>query len=239
MTVRFARFRCLAAAAAWVLLGACASQRPVPDLDLSAARFPPVAAEYRTTRTFQDGKREQSTQTRWRLWRDIDRIVTENLSAHTGEVWQRDGAVLFQQRLFHDDRKSVDYQMDDLRLGGADLSWPHQSLLISPELLDRLHLKSAEWRANYPYRRYVGEVNGAAWDITLRMDRCLPVIIQRIGGGTMERTELLAVHELSAAPWAPVAATDYEHIDFTDLGDRQDDPFVARVQDQLGRPHTH
>lgn len=220
-------------------LCACAHQAVVPDLDSATERFPAAAGEYRTTVDRTEHKHRESSETMWRIWREADRIVTENLSAHTGEVWQRDGATVFHQKVFHDDRKSVEFQMDDLRMNNVTLSWPRQALLIDPGMLSRLSEKSAGWRNGYPYRRYTGKIDGSTWDVTIRTDLLLPVMISRTLAGVQERTELVAGYALPVAPWTPTPREDYDVIDSADLGDRQADPFVVKVQDQLGRPHTH
>lgn len=226
--------------AALLCLGACAHQPPVPEFQPEADRFPSVAAEYRTV-VERDGqqKHEHASDVTWRLWRESDRLITENLAAHTGEVWQRDGATLFHQKVFHEDRKSVEYQMDAMNVSEVPLSWAHRSLLVDPKLLGRLTQTRTGWRNGYPYRRYVGEADGSAWDITIRTDVQLPVAVSRKAPGVHERTDLLAAYEMPSAPWAPTPRDDYELIDSADLGDRQSDPFVVKVQDQLGRPHTH
>lgn len=221
-------------------LWGCTHTAAVPDVDADAAAFPPIAAEFRTTVEVNDEDRHQHvTKATWRMWRNVNRIVTENAAAGTAEIWQRDGASVFHQKIFHQDRKSVEYQPDDLRLSGMAVSWPRQSLLVDPEVLKRLTLKSASWHEGHPYRRYVGEVEDARWDITIRTDDYLVVRVSRVTQRVRERTEMVSSHPLSSAPWQPTPHDDYDVIDFTDFGDRQSDPFVTKVQVQLGQPHTH
>jgi hypothetical protein len=77
------------------------------------------------------------------------------------------------------------------------------------------------------------------WKLTVAIDLMLPLEVERRTEAALERTTLVSVFPLSAAPWAPVAAADYELIDFADLGDRASDPFVARVESRLGLGHEH
>ncbi len=223
---------CLAVLAA----AGCAHQRPVPEL-ASTDHFTPAFAQYET-RYEHSGNAPRQLQ--WRLWRDADRIVTENLTAQTAELWQRDGADMFHLRIFHEDQRSIEFRNDDLEITGTAVNWSQRSLLVDPQLLPQLSLRSTGWQGDVPYHRYVGEVGHTQWDITLRTDLMLPIKIVRTHDGIRETTLLQQAHVLADAPSAPTRFDNYEVIDFADLGDRTHDPFVVKVQSQLGVvQHTH
>lgn len=225
---------------------AAPDRRAVPPLNL-AMPLPEVAVEYRTTRTVQGGADAQGHEhppagrVAWRFFREHDRIDIENLEARTGERWQRDGNTQFFFKTFHADRRSVEYRTDDLKVINAALSWQQHAMLIDPAVLGALAEQDAGWRDGYPYRRYVGTVNGEKLDVVWRVDLNLPVVLEREGGDFRERTELKAAYTLASAPWSRPDQTDYDVIDFADLGDRERDPFVLRVQAQLpgGDLHHH
>lgn len=215
------------------LLG-CEPEQPVPQVDLTAP-LPSVAAEFRSS-VVQDGT---ATEIEWRLWRDAHLVVVENLSERRALYWQRDGNVVFHRVLFHDDRRGVEFQPGDLDLIEAPTAWSERALLFPPQLLTELRIARSGWRDGSPYRRYEGDLAGSTWRITLAVDSLLPLEIDRLTAGRHERTTLVAHAPLAAAPWTPVAAQDYELIDFADFGDRESDPFVARVQSQLNLGHAH
>jgi hypothetical protein len=220
-------------AAALLALGACTDRGPVPEPDFTA--LPAIAAQYQTE-TFGGGAVER---VEWRFWRAPDRLWSDNLADRTGERWQRDGRVLFHQKLFHDDARGIHFQMHDLGMFGPLPAWVEKALLVDPALLAALPVTKAGWRDGHPFRRYAGEVDGVAWDITLRVDLLLPTVIERARGGLRQRTRLQAAHALAEAPWQPTPSTRYELIDFADLGDRETDPFVQKVQRRLGVAHSH
>jgi hypothetical protein len=220
--------------AALLAVGGCSEPTPVPEPDL-AAPLPALAAQYRTE-TFANGEVERIE---WRFWRGPDRLWSENLTDRTGERWQRDGHTLFHQKLFHEEARGIQFQMHDLRMFDALPEWNEKALLVAPELLGSLPIKSARWRNGHPLRRYNGIVDGVAWDITLRVDLLLPVVIERSVNGARQRTELLETRALEAAPWQPVPSAGYELIDFADLGDREPDPFVLKARSRLGVTHLH
>lgn len=225
----------LAQAAVLALLLGCASRAvvPVPELD---AALPAVAAQFRTQVVDHRGR---SSSSEWRYWRGADRIVRENLLDRTSETWQRDGATLFHQKLYHAERRGIEFQQTDLQMLGALPSWGRESLIIDPVLLGRLSEQGSGWRDGHPYRRYRGSVDGARWDITLRVDLMLPVKVERRLSERTERLELEQAYILGQAPWQPTPTDGYGMLDFADLGDHERDPFVAGLQRQLGDVHAH
>jgi hypothetical protein len=229
------------------LLLACAActstSRVGPPTPIDGLNLPPVAAEYETT-VRDTGARHSIAATRsWRVWRNDDLVTTEDLAARTGEVWQRDGQEMFHQRLYHADRRGIEFQPDDLRMvSNARASWPVQALGIDPALLASLELTrmgSMGGRDGYPYQRYEGTSGTDRWKLVVRTDLMLPVLIERRGPGVTETTQLKRAFTLATAPWVPTPSDAYELIDFADLGDRENDPFVTKVERDLGRPHTH
>lgn len=220
--------------ALWALAG-CAHQQPVPEPP-ALARLAPAYAQYQTEYRQDD---EAPRRFQWRLWREQDRILTENLAAGTAELWQRDGQAIFHHRIFHADHHSIEYRNDDLIVTNTAVNWPQRMTLIDPALLSQLTLKRSGWRDGVPYQRYVGEYADASWDITVRPDLMLPLKMVRIHDGLREETTLQQTLSLNDAP-APTPFDDYQVIDFADIGDRHDDPFVRKVQSQLGAPpHLH
>lgn len=228
---------------------ATTSHAPVPALNVDGA-LPSIAASYTTSLApalidthvkHDDHDDTASTSREWRFYRNDNTIEVEDLTTQTGEMWQRDGNSQFFFKLFHADRRSVEYRMDDLAILGISNEWQQHALLLSPKLFSQLTQVETGWRDGYPFRHYRGQVGADKYDIVWRVDLNLPVLIVRIHEGHVERTELQTAYPLSQSPWSRHAKNDYDVIDFADLGDRESDPFVVRVQHQLpgGFPHRH
>ncbi len=213
-------------------LASCASAPAVPPRDLSAG-LPMLAAEYITTKN--------KSAVRWHFFRHNNRIDIDNTTAHTGEVWQRDGKIVLMRQLFHDDRKGVEYQMDDFNVLDMKPSWQKQALLIDPQTLESLQETGSGWLAGHPARYYRGEVNGQQFTVQWLVDLNVPYSIERRHGDEKEVTQMQAVYLLAQSPWQYNNGDDYEIMDYTDLGDRERDPFVMRVHAQLpgGEMHHH
>lgn len=214
-------------------------------IDLSSANLPNVAAEFTTTREGEEHEHQHdehephADHVAWRFWRDSQQITIERPQLGMGELWQRDGRSVIHRKLYHADQRAIEFQDDDLRMLGTSPSWQKLSLLLDQKLLPLLTASELEWSNGYPTREYQGKVAETEWHIVMRMDIGLPLLIERQQEGFSERTELLNAYALSAAPWQPTPTKDYDVIDFADLGDKEYDPFVIKVQAQMGHDHHH
>jgi hypothetical protein len=213
--------------------------------DLSSAALPAVAAEFITMHETEVPEHDHGDHAphmdsvTWRFWRDSNRITTERPQLGVGELWQRDGHSALHRKLYHHDRRAIEFQPDDLRMLQTGPSWQKLSLLLDQQVLEQLTAGDIEWSDGYPIKEYQGKIAESEWHIVMRMDLALPVLIERHHEHGAERTELLHAYALSEAPWKPAPADSYDVIDFADLGDKEYDPFVARVLSQMGHDHSH
>jgi hypothetical protein len=146
---------------------------------------------------------------------------------------------LFYAKLYHDDARGIELRADDLGVRDSAAAWTQHALLVNPDLLRSLIEIDRGWRGAAPFRRYRGDVGGVSWDVTFRVDLAVPLVLERTEHGMRQRTELVEIHALTDAPWHATPSDRYELIDFADLGDRATDPFVMKVQSQLGTTHAH
>ena len=212
-------------------------------VDLSSENLPQVAAEYVTTHEGEEHEREHhdinADKVTWRFWRNGQQIVIERPQLGLGELWQRDGKAVIHRKLYHADQRAIEFLEDDLRMLGAKPSWQKLALLVDQTVLEQLTAGDLEWSDNHPIREYQGKIGDSQWHIVMRMDLGLPVLIERDYDGVSEHTELLNAYELNKAPWQPTKTDGYDIIDFADLGDKEYDPFVVKVQAQMGHEHHH
>jgi hypothetical protein len=214
-------------------------------IDLSSSNLPRVAAEFTTTREGEAHEQEHeehkphADKVTWRFWRDSQQITIERPQLGMGELWQRDGHSIIHRKLYHADQRAIEFQDDDLKMLDTMPSWQKLALLLDQKLLGQLTEDDLEWSDGYPTREYQGKIAETEWYIVMRMDLALPILIERQQEGFLERTELLHAYTLNTAPWQPTASNVYDVIDFADLGDKEYDPFVIKVQAQLGHHHHH
>ncbi len=211
--------------------------------DLSAAALPNIAAEFITTREGDehqhDEKASHADTVTWRFWRDSQQITIERPQLGVGELWQRDDQTLIHRKLYHADQRAIEFQQDDLKMLKTEPSWQKLALLLDQQLLQQLSASDIEWSEGYPVREYHGKVAETEWHIIMRMDIALPVLIERQQADFSERTELLQAYALGNAAWQPTPTHGYDVIDYADLGDKESDPFVIKVQSQMGHDHHH
>jgi hypothetical protein len=160
------------------------------------------------------------------------------------EVWQKDaGGEASWQRIFHDDRKRISYAPGDLRALGRALSWAAiNSVLDFEQVLANLHPVGKMTFLDRPATRYVGKIGREEIDLIWLDGEKLPGRMLRRG---IHLEDSLILQELRPEPapdWPrsePARSSDYEEIDGADLGDREYDPFVRKVQAMDGHRHAH
>jgi hypothetical protein len=108
-----------------------------------------------------------------------------------------------------------------------------------------LQLKPVDerWIDGHPARVYRGTVDKQKVEIVWLVDINLPQSIVRhdLDGKLIEQTTLAELQPLTGSKWPCRCGDGYEIIDYADLGDRERDQFVMRVQSQLpgGDFHRH
>lgn len=231
-----------------LLTGACMQQPPVPPLNLSA-ELPAVSARFVTERHHAHSAHNDQASTQgshfdneWHFWRNATRIEISIPRQHTGEAWLLDGSTIFYQKLFHADRKLVEYRMEDLSALNVKMNWRTNALMIDPAVLQQLQVTGEDWIDGHPALELTGTVDAITYAVVWLVDVNLPYSLeQHDASGNHERTRLQELHSTGDSALAAPNSRDYEIIDYADLGDRERDPFVLKIQGFLpgGQVHLH
>lgn len=208
------------------LIGICGQNQADSRLN-NLENLPVLAAE------FTSGCEGQPALS-WRFWREAQRITIETPVLKRGEVWQRDGAVILHRQFYHLEQRAIEFHPDDLNLLQANWSWGKLALLVDQKLLDQLTASPIDSHAGYPSQTFTGLVNGQDWRVVIRSDWQLPIEISQQQADCQFQTKLLQLYPLAQAPWQPIATEAYPLLDFADLGDKESDPFVAKLLGELG-----
>ena len=226
------------------LLG-CAATPPVPPINLETAPVD-VVARYVTViepgkgHDHHSGDDTRTVQNEWVFSRTPHRVDVYLPLQATGESWSRDGKALFYEKIFHGDAKVIEYQPEDVSMLAVSVSWQTSQLMVAPHVLAQLHSEGESWDDGHPVRVLKGTVNGVAYDVRWLVDLNLPQTLETATvGGRKEVTRLV---QLEAAPIRSTvipSSAGYEVIDYADLGDRERDPFVMKVQHFLPGGHQH
>lgn len=167
----------------------------------------PLAARYRVRR---QAVHEPAHLETWTFCRAADRIAL--LKPTEEEVWLRDAAGIRLQRIFHPQRKLVDYSAGELRTLRIDARWAALGLLFDPS----------------PGMRQRDEQITLQWDRAHDLPRSL---LRRSARGRLQLTQTaVSIGPLPAAwPQPSADRTDYDRLDAADFGDMPDDPFVQQL----------
>ena len=188
----------------------------------------PVAAQYRETRHVT-GEDEESAD--WYLIRQRNQV--EIIRGDYAEVWQRDErGELTLSRVFHGDRKLIQYTPGELRTQGRQNDWSVLNTVIDPRLLSALKQVGTAIFLDRPALRYEGKLGGEQIELLWLAEEGLVARLVRSNRDASVALDLKNLLSSPDASWphSSLARTDgYAHLDGADLGDMEYDPFVQRV----------
>ena len=166
----------------------------------------------------------------WQFERGLEYVEITSPADRRAEQWVRDseGRVWY-SRIFHTERKVIEYQPTDLTLGGITNSWDQIRSVIDPQQLTALEsTKTTREVAGHRASVYRGTAQGVEIEVWWLEDLSLPALVSKRSRRNSSTLRLVEVTNISAAPTKTVPA-DYELMDFSDLGDRHHDAFVERL----------
>jgi hypothetical protein len=219
-------------------------------LKLNAQQRGPLAARFSVTITSAAGKvAAAAAPAEWYFFRDDQLIAL--LKGNIDELWRRDvpassGNVSF-ERVFHDDRKVVDYTAGELATLGVLVNWDALACFIDPRELAALRVVSRVGQGSFERLQLTGNLAGQRLSVDWSPDLQLPtrILRQSKAGGLV----LIELQEHAADPPEPwpvpgAKSADYQRIDAADFGDINDEPVVKKsqaldVRSGWRRPHQH
>lgn len=211
-----------------LLLSGASNAADDPAVVQDATAYTPAAAHYREARIVAGTRKESSD---WYFIRQKRQVETAR--AGYAEVWRRDERdELTWQRVFHNDRKLIEYTPGQLRTENRLPAWNMLNTVIDVRRLATLKPVGHAPVFDRPATRYRGTLGDERIDVVWLAREAIPARITR---RSKEATYTLTLMTLRRAPdpaWpraTPAQTSDYQFIDGADLGDMEYDPFVARV----------
>jgi hypothetical protein len=207
---------------------------------LAEPQFTPLAARYHEV---HDDGHAPSRSTEWYFTRTSDRVEIGR-GAYV-ELWERDksGNVDW-KRVFHEDHKLIAYTAGELSAQNRTLPWATiNTIFAAKALLGSLSVAGKTQFLDRPATRYTGKVENEELEVVWLDAEQLPAsIVRRDSVHTYFQLTLQELRPEPAAGWPRsdlARAADYEHLDGSDLGDREYDPFVQKVLAMDGHSHGH
>lgn len=211
------------------LLTACAHSQSTPlKINPIVEALPDVAIEFETT-VIDTNQIEQHH--RWKFWRNKNRIEIHNLSDNSGDVWTKSASGKIEyERVFHNEKQIIDYRDSDLEMIGENPNWLAMATLLNPAITATLLSDNQEDVFGQTAINY----KNSDLEITWLTQSQIPAMIQRF-----EKGYLLTTKILSLKTNAPLEMTDYGHISFADIGDKESDSFIKSILPKLKGAHEH
>ena len=190
--------------------------------------YQPLAARYQETRRAA-GAHKKSVD--WYFTRKNNQVETAR--GDSAEVWQRDErGELTLTRVFHQDRKLIQYTPGELRTQGLQKDWSALNSVIDPRRLATLKQVGNVSFLGRPASRYTGKLGEEKIEVVWLTKEAIAARVIRSGRDGNVSLELKELRASPAARWpqASLARADqYAFLDGADLGDMEYDPFVQRV----------
>ena len=219
------------------LLSACTSYQTKPFLVETTPTLPNAAVEFETTITKAD---ESERHYRWYFWRADNQVEMRNPQDNSSEEWTRlaNGQVEYSM-IFHDDKKTIDYNAVDLGMIGETPNWTKTTLLFSPEMMATLVSDSDETLFNQTAIHYKSNLPNTVFEVTWLTQMQVPAMIKREVNGQTITTKIVSLEPAVKSMLSNPAASAYDHTVFADIGDMESDPFVKSVMHKLKGSHDH
>ena len=164
----------------------------------------------------------------WYFYREAERIAL--VKGAVEDIWLRDAGGLHFERVFHTERRVIDYSAGELATLGVAVDWQALSGFVD---LEALKAAGREGVGASRVLRYTGTQHGQAVSLRWSPALGLPTRIER-----RDASGLRVRHELVASASAPLPgwplpgarSADYLHIDAADFGDMEYDPVVRKAE---------
>lgn len=208
----------------------------------AASELPPITATYRVERKQGDAAGVATFE--WKFRRSPSCVAADDERALVSEQWQRDeqGRIWY-KRIFHKEKKVIEYQPADLGIGGVESKWSRIASVLEPAELEGMKLQ--EQTAGFEGRTvsvYRGTRQAKSWEVQWLAAEQIParISVGEQGSPGYYSLSLLSLSRGNAdASICGADLTNYETIDFADIGDRQGDPFIAALMKYEGFSHGH
>lgn len=220
----------------FIITVALSSAGPASSAPLDAqVTRPDLIATYKTE-VIARGHKPQITV--WTLERRPDRVEIRELKHDTGEIWRRDqqGNVSF-ERVFHKQRRVVDYTASDLRSLENYPSWQRVSEIADAQLFgSSLKRVGSVHALGKTAERYKGRSGEFDVEIVWLPSERLPYKVKQ-----QSRNQRIELTLTRLSPLNSVSAGDptssYIRLDYADLGDGPSDPFFKQLAEHAEHKH--
>lgn len=186
----------------------------------------------------------KSRKTNWYFWRQEQRTETRDELSNQGEIWEyKKPGEFFYTRLFYNERVALEFVPGDLATTGTAPSLQQLTSLVDPKMFGKeLILVSTGNSDGLSVEYYSGIINNIATEVDWLAALKLPArLVKKLPEGTVALTlsECDKGSKLAFKPITKAELDGFRRLDYTDLGDMEDDPMVQHIEKLLGGHHDN
>ncbi|MDD2724950.1 MAG: hypothetical protein PHH59_13130 [Methylovulum sp.] len=190
----------------------------------------------------QTGGENNTQKSNWYFWRQKQRTETHDERSQQGEIWERNEAgQLFYTRLFYNEHVALEFVPGDLAATGATPSWQQLTSLIDPKTLGKeLVFVGKENLDGVLVEYYKGTVNNVETEVDWLPVLQLPARLikkQPEGSVSLAISDCGNEAKFTVKPITKAQYDNLRHLDYTDLGDLENDPMVQHLEQVMGTQH--
>jgi hypothetical protein len=184
-----------------------------------------------------EGNKEQKSN--WYFWRQEHRTETRDAFSNQGEIWEviKPGEIYY-TRLFYNEHVALEWGHGDLMASGSTPVIKQISSIVDPDMLGKELVLQSKAESNGMFiESYRGTLNKIATEVDWLPTLKLPARLKKMlpeGTVTLTLTACGKQSQFSAKPITKAEFDDFRRLDFTDLGDMEDDPMVQHVEQLMG-----
>jgi hypothetical protein len=226
-----------------LLLSACASSSKngysVPENLSQLSASSSLACRFEK----QMVKAQPTRSSNWYFWRDANHTETRDELSRQGEIWQlMANQQFFYTRLFFAEKTALDFFPADLAALGNAPVWTQLTTLVDTQQFGKGLVLVSQNKQNpqHPVEYYSGVLGGVKTDVTWLPALQLPAQLVKMlpeGQFTLTLKECATPEHLTVKPMSKTDLDNFRHIDYTDLGDMENDPTVKRIEQLMGGHH--
>jgi hypothetical protein len=182
--------------------------------------------------------------TNWYFWRQEQRTETRDELSNQGEIWEyKKPGEFFYTRLFYNESVALEFVPGDLATTGTVPSLQQLTSLVDPKMFGKeLTLISKGNNDGLPIEYYSGIINNIATEVDWLPALNLPArLVKKLPEGTVALTlsECYKGSKFSVKSITKAQLDEFRRLDYTDLGDMEDDPMVQHIEQLLGSHHNN
>lgn len=209
----------------------------LPQWSYAASPLPAIACEYETS-VIQLAQRPKRNSHTWQFWRDNKTVEIFNPHTQLTEQWSMTSKKeISYLKVFHAHKRAIEYYASDLRSLHSYPKWEKIAHLIDTKVLKQLKQTATTTLFAQQVKIYQGQLNGVDIKITWLVEAKIPAEIQRIYPDKQVILVLKKFMPLEKSTLVRPDFSQYEVMDYADIGDNEADPVLKAIMPQHDHDH--